>query len=92
MRNNILITRADLKIYISPLDVDLPGYFNGASCQRGGGRCANKTVERKAPKRCTFSLDDPKTSMELNCSMEMRMAKGAFSIRSLFGVFLLLGK
>ena len=30
-----------------------------------GGRCANKTVERKAPKRCTFSPDDPKTSMEL---------------------------
>ena len=29
------------------------------------GRCANKTVERKAPKRCTFSPDDPKTSTEL---------------------------
>ena len=26
---------------------------------------ANKTVEKKAPKRCTFSPDDPKTSMEL---------------------------
>ena len=26
------------------------------------------------------------------CSVEMRMAKGAFSIRSLFGEFLLLGK
>ena len=27
----------DLKIYISPLDVDLIGCFNGASCQWGGG-------------------------------------------------------
>ena len=36
-------------------------------------------------------LMTPKTSMELN-SVEMRMAKGAFSIRSLFGEFLLLGK
>ena len=50
---------------------------------RDGGRCANKTVERKAPKWCTFSPDDPKTSMELNCSVEMRMVKGTFSIRSL---------
>ena len=24
-----------------------------------------KRIERKAPKRCTFSPDDPKTSMEL---------------------------
>ena len=55
-------------------------------------RCENKTVERKAPKRCTFSPDDPKTSMELICSLEMRIAKGAFSLHSLFGVFLLLGK
>ena len=29
------------------------------------GRCANKTVERKAPKRCAFTPEDPKTSMEL---------------------------
>ena len=57
-----------------------------------GGQCANKTVERKASKRCTFSPDDPKTSMELNCSVVMRMAKGAIAIRSLFGEFLLLGK
>ena len=57
-----------------------------------GGRCANKTVERKAPKRCTFFPDDSETSMELNCSVEMRMAKGAFSIRSLSGEVLLLGK
>ena len=57
-----------------------------------GDRCANKTVEIKAPKRCTFSPDDPKTSMELNCSVEIRMAKGAFSIRSLFGEFLLFGE
>ena len=57
-----------------------------------GSRCANKTVERKAPKRCTFSLDDPKMSMELNCSVEMRMAKGTLSIRSFSGEFLLLGK
>ena len=55
-----------------------------------GNHWANKTVERKAPKRCTFSLDGLKTSMELNCSVEMRMAKGAFFIRSLFGEFLLL--
>ena len=48
--------------------------------------------ERKAPKRCTLSLDHPKTSVELNCSVEMRMAKGAFSIHSLSGKFLLLGK
>ena len=68
MCNNILITRADLKIYISP------------------------TVERKAPQQCIFSLDDPKTSMELNCSVEMKTAKMAFSIRTLFGEFLLLGK
>ena len=74
--------------YISPSDVDLSECFNGASCQWwGGGRCANKTVERKAPKRCTFSPDDPKTSM-----VEIRMAKGPFSIRSLFGEFLLFGK
>ena len=26
-----------------------------------GDRCANKNVERKAPKRCTFSPDDPNT-------------------------------
>ena len=77
---------------LSPLDVDLTGCFYGASCQWVGGRCANKTVERKAPKRCTFSPDDPKTSMEFNCSVEMRIAKGAFSIRSLVGEFLLLGK
>ena len=32
IRNNILITRADLKINISPLDVDLIGCYNGASC------------------------------------------------------------
>ena len=56
------------------------------------GQCANKTVERKAPKRCTFSPDDPKTSMQLNCSVEMRITIEAFSIRSLFGEFLLLGK
>ena len=31
----------------------------------GWGRCANKTVERKAPKCCTFSPDDPKTNVEL---------------------------
>ena len=36
MRNNILITRADLKIYISPLDIDLIRCFNGASCQEVG--------------------------------------------------------
>ena len=48
--------------------------------------------ERKAPKRCTFSPDDPKTSMELNCLVEMRMAQGAFSIRSLSGEFLLLAE
>ena len=53
----------------------------------GGGRCANKTVERKAPKRCTFSPDDPKKSMGLNCSVEMGMAKGAFSICSLSSEF-----
>ena len=41
---------------------------------------------------CTFSPDDPKTNIELNCPVEMRMAKGAFSIRSLFDEFLLLGK
>ena len=46
----------------------------------------------KAPKRWTFSPDDPKTRMELNCSVEMRIAKGAFSIHSLSGEFLLLGK
>ena len=45
----------------------------------GGGWCANKTVQRKSPKRYTLSPDDPKTSM-----VEIRMAKGAFSIRSLF--------
>ena len=56
------------------------------------GRCTNKTAGKKAPKRCTFSPDDPQTSTELNCSVEMRMAKGAFSLRSLFGEFLLLGK
>ena len=56
------------------------------------GRCANKTVVRKAPKRCTFSPDDPKTSMELNCSVEMRMAKETSSLRSLSGELLLLGK
>ena len=56
------------------------------------GQCANKTVERKASKRCTFSPDDPKTSMELNCLVEMRTAEEAFSIRSLSGEFLLLGK
>ena len=33
MHYNILIPRADLKIYISPLDVDLIGCFNEASCQ-----------------------------------------------------------
>ena len=38
MHNNIL-TCADLKIYISPLDVDLIGCFNGASCQWGGPMC-----------------------------------------------------
>ena len=56
------------------------------------GRCAKNNVERKAPKRCTFPSDDPKTNMELNCSVEMRMTKGAFSIRSLSGEFLLLSK
>ena len=56
------------------------------------GRCANRTVEWEAPKRCTFSPNDPKTSMVLNCSVEIRQAKGAFSIRSLFGEFLLLDK
>ena len=60
--------------------------------ERVGGRCANKTLVGKALKRYTFSPDDPKTSMELNCLMEMRMAKGAFSIHSLFGEFQLLGK
>ena len=70
MRNNILITWADLKIYISLLDVDLIGCFNGVSYQ-WGDRCANKTVERKVPKWCTFSSDDP---MEFNCSVEMRLA------------------
>ena len=29
------------------------------------GRCANKTVERKAPKRCTLSSDDPKTIYQI---------------------------
>ena len=38
-------------------------------------QCANKTVERK---RCISSPDDPKTRVELNCSVEIRMAKGAF--------------
>ena len=56
------------------------------------GQCANKAVERKAPKRYTFFPDDPITSMKLNYSVEMRMAKGAFSIRSHFGESLLLGK
>ena len=56
------------------------------------GRCANKTVEKKAPKRCTFSPDDPKISIDLNLTVEMRMANGAFSNSSLFGEFLLLGK
>ena len=37
----------------------------GPHVSEGGGRCANKTVEWKAPKWCTFSPDDPKTSMEL---------------------------
>ena len=37
----------------------------GPHVSGGGGRYANKTVERKAPKWCTFSPDDPKTSMEL---------------------------
>ena len=60
--------------------------------EAGGGECANKTVERKAPKPCTFFPDDPKTRMKLNCSVEMRIIKGAFSIHSLFGEFLLLGK
>ena len=54
------------------------------------GRCANKTVEGKAPKMCTFSPDEPKKSMELNCSMAMRMAKEAFSIHSLSGEYLFL--
>ena len=49
-------------------------------------------LERKALKWCTSSPDDPKTSMELNCSVEMRMATGAFSIHSPFGEFLLLCK
>ena len=53
---------------------------------------SSSLFEGNAPKQCTFSSDDPKTSMELNCSVEMRMAKGAFSIRSLFGEFLLLAK
>ena len=52
----------------------------------------SKLPERKAPKRCTFSPDDPKTSMKLKLLGEIRMAKGAFSIRSLFVEFLLLGK
>ena len=39
MRNNIQITRVDLKIYISPLDVDLIGCFNGASSQWEGPMC-----------------------------------------------------
>ena len=51
------------------------------------GRYANKTVERKAPKRCTFSPDDPKTSMALKL-----LGGNKNSIRSLFGEFLLLGK
>ena len=33
-----------------------------------------------------------KQAWSKNCSVEMRMAKGAFSIHSLFGEFLLLGK
>ena len=40
----------------------------------------------------TFSPDDPKTSMELNCLVEMRIAKGVFSICSLSSGFWLLGK
>ena len=37
----------------------------GLHVSEGGGLCANKTIKRKAPKRCTFTPDDPKTSMEL---------------------------
>ena len=71
MSSHILITHADAKIYISPLDVNLIGCNKMGS--HGGG--VNKTAKRKAPKRCTFSPDGLKTSMELNCSVEMRMAK-----------------
>ena len=57
-----------------------------------GGRCANKTVERKALIQCTFSPDDPKTSMELKLLGGNKMAKRGFCIRSLFSEFLLLSK
>ena len=57
------------------------------------GRNSLLTIKRNNTIKywCTFSPDDPKTSMELNCSVEVRMAKGAISIRSLFAEFLLHG-
>ena len=52
----------------------------------------SRASERKASKGSTFSRDDPKSSIELKYSVEIRMAKGAFSIRSPSGEFPLLGK
>ena len=59
MRNNIQITRADLIFTFRRYILIWYDPIMGPHVSEWG-RCANKTVERKALKRCTFSPDDPK--------------------------------